>query len=79
MTTERLVEIVKQCGQSIVDNAEMIVGDYQYQTGIHVSFDVGMDNMPPEINATTTWMPEKIMEDVKRSTRIEDKGSDTND
>ena len=62
MTTERLVEIVKNCGQTIIDNAESIVGDYKYQTEITVSFTVGMDNQFPEIEATSRWVPEKETE-----------------
>jgi len=59
ITTERLVEIVKNCGQTIIDNAESIVGDYQYQTKITVSFEVGMVDSFPEITATSQWCPEK--------------------
>ena len=62
MTTERLVEIVKNCGQTIIDNAESIVGDYKYQTEITVSFTVGMVDAFPEIEATARWVPEKKAE-----------------
>ena len=30
---DQIVEQFKDCGQSIIDNAETIVGGYKYQTG----------------------------------------------
>ena len=62
MTTEKLIEKVKNCGQTIIDNAESIVGDYKYQTEICVMFTIGMSNDPIEISAEQRWIPEAEIE-----------------
>ena len=56
--TEKLIEKVKNCGQTIIDNAESIVGDYKYQTEICVVFTIGAEDEPIEISAEQRWMPE---------------------
>lgn len=65
ITTKKLIETVKNCGQSIIDNAAYIVGDYQYQTEITVSFTVGVENEVPEISAEVRWLPEKEVDRYK--------------
>ena len=42
-TQEVWIEAVKSCGQSLIDNAEEIAGDYEYETA--------------EINIATTYIP----------------------
>lgn len=63
-TTEQLIEKVKNCGQSIIDNAESIVGDVRYQTDIDIYINISMDGEPPEVSATSRWIPEKEVERV---------------
>ncbi|MFQ9178135.1 MAG: hypothetical protein ACLS6Q_07810 [Christensenellaceae bacterium] len=58
MTAEKLIETVKNCGQSIIDNAESIVGDFDYHMQINVSFTVGMSDSLPEISVENTFIPE---------------------
>ena len=33
---EELIEHIKACGQSIIDNAEKIVGDYKFDAGTYI-------------------------------------------
>ena len=70
ITTESLIETVKNCGQSIIDNAESIVGDYKYQTEINISFTVGMRDSMTEISVETRWLPEKEIERLEKENRL---------
>lgn len=65
MTTEILVKQVRNIGQSIIDNAESIVGDYKYQTEIHISVDIKMDGSLPEIVAESRFYAEESIEESK--------------
>ena len=63
MSTQELIERIKEAGQSIIDNAESIAGDYKYQTEIciYVTLDAG-NAWVPEIRAEQTFLPEKYMD-----------------
>ena len=39
-TQERWIEAVKSCGQSLIDNAEEIAGDYEYETGVDITISL---------------------------------------
>ena len=62
MNTKELIQRVKEAGQSIVDNAESITGDYKYQTEIciYITLDAG-NAWVPEIRTEQTFLPEKYM------------------
>ena len=64
-TTEQLIEKVKNCGQSIIDNAESIVGDVKYQTDIDIMINIPMSGELPEITSTSRWIPEKEAESLR--------------
>lgn len=36
MRREELIQRIKDCGQSIIDNAEKIYGDYKYSYGLTI-------------------------------------------
>ena len=57
-TTEKMVQEVKDCAQSIMDNAESIVGDYKYQTSLDISVRISVMNDAPEISVCTDFIPE---------------------
>ena len=59
MTQEEFVRRIRACGQAIVDHAEDIANNYQYQTDLTVSFymDFG-ENALPRIEVTSTFLPE---------------------
>lgn len=48
MTQEEFVRRIKACGQAIVDHAEDIANNYEYQTDLTVSFhmDFGKHSFP---------------------------------
>ena len=37
MTREELIQRIKDCGQSIIDNAEKICGDYKYAFAVTIT------------------------------------------
>lgn len=39
-TQETWVEAIKCCGQSLIDNAEEIAGDYEFETGVDITISL---------------------------------------
>ena len=62
---EELVEHIKACGQSIIDNAEKIVGNYKFDVGTYIELHVGDCNRQPYISVTKDFIPEKFIENIK--------------
>lgn len=58
---QRVIEQIKVCGESIIENAENIAGDYKYRSTefLHISFDV-KDKEAPEIVAEIRFIPEEV-------------------
>ena len=55
-TYEELLDQIKHCGQSIIDNAENILGNERYFTGVTVTFDIFRNaNFMPEIENIQTY------------------------
>ena len=50
------VEAIKDCGQSLIDNAEEIAGDYEYETGVDITISL-KPNEIAEIKVATTFIP----------------------
>lgn len=63
MSNEKFVEYIRQCGKSIMDNAEKIANSFDYQTELDVAFHIGPDwNELPEIVVESRFIPKGIME-----------------
>ena len=63
----QIVEWIKECGKSISENAEIIAGGYQYQTGdLDIIIKIN-DTEIPTINVSQEFIPELIVEGAKRS------------
>ena len=63
---DQMVEWLKACGKSIIDNAETIVGGYQYQTGdLDVTITIN-DTEVPTIRVRQELLPEMMLECAKR-------------
>ena len=58
---EELIEHIKACGQSIIDNAEKIVGDCKFDTGTYIELHVGNDETP-YISVTKNFISERFIE-----------------
>lgn len=63
---EELIEHIKACGQSIIDNAEKIVGDYKFDTGTYIELHVEDCGKTPYISVTKDFIPEKIIENIDK-------------
>lgn len=50
------VEAIKDCGQSLIDNAEKIAGDYEFETGVDITISL-KPNEIVEIKVATTYLP----------------------
>lgn len=53
---EKWVQAIKDCGQSLIDNAEKIAGDYDLQTSVTISMEL-VPNEPVEICINTRYLP----------------------
>ena len=63
MTTEQIVKTVKNVGQSIIDNAESIAGDYRYQTDLDIQVSIPVTGGSARVDVSTSFVPEKEIED----------------
>ena len=61
---EERIQQIKECGQSIIDNAEKIFGDYPYSTGdliLNITFN---RDYAPIIKVDRMFYPEKYIERI---------------
>lgn len=63
---KNVVEQLKECGESIILNAESIVGSERYATDIIVTIKLS-GGEAPVINIDRDFLPEKFVERCKRS------------
>lgn len=56
------VRQVRAIGESLIKNAESIVGSERYLSGLRVYATVDPDNGVPEISVSRDFYPEKIFE-----------------
>lgn len=69
---EQIIQNIKDCGQSLMDNAESIVSNYKYAKGFTVTCYVDEGSEAPYISINTDFYPEKFIErPVKRRTNNE--------
>lgn len=65
---EEIIQNIKDCGQSLIDNAEEICGNYEYSSGLvitcHVTESDGQKGVP-KIVVERGFYPEKFIERVK--------------
>lgn len=59
---EEIIQNIKDCGQSLIDNAENIVGDYKYARGFTITCYVDEKNEVPYISVDVSFVPEKLIE-----------------
>lgn len=59
---EELVQNIKDCGQSLIDNAENIVGNYKYLGEITITCFPNDCNEAAHIEITNDIYPEKYLE-----------------
>lgn len=65
-TRQELLDQICECGQSIIDNAESILGDERYFNYLEVSFQLFRSNSQyPTIQIARNFTPELQIENLK--------------
>ena len=65
MSKEEIVLRIKEAAQSIINNAESIVGDEKTRTNISITIDVNNIDQLPIINITKEIIPEDFLNRMK--------------
>ena len=56
---EEIIQNIKDCGQSLIDNAEKIVNDYKYERkGLTITCYVNEEDTFPYIEVSQSFIPE---------------------
>lgn len=58
---EQTIQNIKDCGQSLIDNAEKIVNDYNFTRGITITCYVDEKDEAPYISVESNFYPEKFV------------------
>jgi hypothetical protein len=61
-TREEIIQNIKDCGQSLIDNAEKIVNDYKYLKDLTITCYVNEHDEAPYISIDSDFIPEKYLE-----------------
>lgn len=59
---EEIIQNIKDCGQSLIDNAEKIANGYKYHTDLTITCYPTMRDEHPRIVVEQEFVPEKIIE-----------------
>jgi hypothetical protein len=63
----KVIQNIKDCGQSLIDNAEKIATEYKYRLcGMTITCHVNEDDKMPYIEVNTPFVPEKFIERVNK-------------
>ena len=58
---EERIQQIKDCAQSIIDNAEAIMGDFEYSLGTKIIIDIPVQELPT-IKAERSFFAEGVIE-----------------
>lgn len=61
---EKRIQQLKDCGQSIIDNADSIYGNYGFPQGLKVTIDMPI-NGAPTITLERNFAPEGLIERLR--------------
>lgn len=64
MNREELIQNIKDCGQSLIDNAENIANNYKFMSRLTITCYVDQSETTPYIIIDTDFVPEKFVERV---------------
>lgn len=65
LTREQVIQNIKDCGQSLIDNAENMVGDYKFFRDITITCHVNESDEAPYVNIDTSFVPENFIERIQ--------------
>lgn len=66
LTREDIIQNIKDIGQSLIDNAEKIVGDYKFFRDITITCYANEKDESPYISVDTSFVPKNFIERLKR-------------
>lgn len=55
---ERLIQNIKDCGQALIDDAEKMIGDYEYPNNLIITCYVDERDGAPYISVDRHFIPE---------------------
>ncbi len=61
---DKWIQAIKDCGQSLIENAEKIAGDYDFQRSVYISIDLTPGEVV-EISVDTRYLPKASEGDDK--------------
>lgn len=59
---EEIIQNIKDCGQSLIDNAEEMVGNLKFLTDITITCYVSENGHAPYISVSADFIPENFIE-----------------
>ena len=59
---EEIIQNIKDVGQSLIDNAEEMVGNHKFLTDVTITCYVSEKGRPPYISVSTDFLPENWIE-----------------
>lgn len=65
---ETIIQNIKDCGQSLIDNAEKIVNAYQYREGLTITCYVDEYERAPYISVSVDFVPENTVKRFEEGT-----------
>ena len=65
LTREDIIQNIKDIGQSLIDNAEKIIGDYKFFRDITITCYANESDEAPYISVDTSFVPENFIERMK--------------
>lgn len=65
-TKEEIIQNIKDCGQSLIDNAETIVNNYEFfRRDVVITCYPSEENEAPYIKVSTSFVPENFIKRYK--------------
>ena len=58
---EQTIQNIKDCGQSLIDNAEKIVNDYKFSRDVVITCYVNVRDEAPYISIDNSFIPEPFI------------------
>lgn len=68
ISRDDLIRQVRSIGESLIKNAESIVGTEEFLQGVYIQAEISTDGMP-SINISRSFLPEKHISDKKGDER----------
>ena len=68
LTREQIIQNIKDCGQSLIDNAENMVGDYKFFRDITITCYINESNEAPYVSIDTSFIPENFIKRIQEET-----------